>query len=143
MISVNATLFMQAIHFLLLIFILNRLMFRPILRVIEDRRQYIQEAMSKVVSIEEETTSLAEKYTNMEKTAIRDAGNESSRLRKEAMALAEKIFNETRNEVNSIRGRVGQEIDSKIAKARQSLEDEANILADTIIEKFTGRGISN
>lgn len=96
-----------------------------------------------MVSIEGETAALAEKYTNMEKAAIKDAGNESSRLRKEAMTIAEKIFNETRDDVYSIRDRVGQEIESKIAKARQSLEDEANILADTIIEKFTGRRISN
>ena len=42
MISINATLIVQVIQFLIFVFILNRLMFRPLLKVIDEHHQGVR-----------------------------------------------------------------------------------------------------
>ena len=59
MISVNATLIIQIIHFLLLVFILNRIMFRPIMRLIDERGKHIEDTKKQMANIEMETNELA------------------------------------------------------------------------------------
>jgi F-type H+-transporting ATPase subunit b len=143
MISINETLIIQIIHFLILVFILNRLMFRPILAAIDKRSKYIEDSKKEIVDIENETTELFDKCVSMEKGARTDAGNESSRLKKEALETSENIFNDSREEVSSIREKVKKEIDEQLKRAKQSLQSEAVSLADTITEKVMGRRIGN
>ena len=68
---------------------------------------------------------------------------ESSKLKKDATTLAEKIFMDTRAEINSIKETVRKEVDERLKTARQSLQDEAIVLADTITEKVIGRRVGN
>ena len=143
MISVNATLFIQIIHFLLLVFILNRLMFRPIMKLIDERDKHIEDSKKQMANIEIETNELVDRCVSMEKDARKDAGEESSKLKKEAVAMAERVFTDTREEINAIKEKVSQEVNEKIKTAKQSLQNEAVVLADTITEKVVGRRIDN
>ena len=143
MISINATLIIQFINFLILVFILNRLMFRPVLKVVEDRSNHIDDTMSKLVNIENETKELIDRCVSLERNARKEAGNESSKFKKEALEIADKIFGDARDEVAIIKARVNREIEEKIENARQSLKTEATQLADVLTEKVIGRRISN
>ena len=71
------------------------------------------------------------------------ANNSSSELKKEALNVAERTFNEAMGEISSIRDEVGKEIENQLQKARQSLQDEAAVLADSLIEKVIDRRVSN
>lgn len=143
MISINATLFIQIINFLILVFILKRLLYRPIMKLIDDRIQYVEDSRIKIANIETETTELVDRCISMEKTARADAGNETAQMKKEAAAVTEQIFEETREEVAGIREEASQEISGQIENAKQFLGDQAAILADAITEKITGRRASN
>lgn len=143
MISINATLVLQVIHFLILVFILNRLMFRPIMRTIRERYKYIEDAKKQAMNMEEEAEALMKKCIAIEKDARREAGHESAQIKKEALALAEKIFDEARDNVSSIREKIKKEIDEQLKKAQQFLQSEAMILADEITEKVISRRIAN
>ena len=143
MISINATLVIQLINFLLLIFILNRLMFRPILKVMSERTKYMDDAKSKMINIEAETEELIKKCLSAEKDARKEAGNESAKFKQEAIETSEEIFEDARNEVSKIRDNVSKDVEKKIDIARQTLSDEAAQLADVLIEKVIGRRIVN
>ncbi|MBW1765987.1 MAG: hypothetical protein JRI43_03290 [Deltaproteobacteria bacterium] len=143
MISINATLVFQIIQFLILVFILNRLMFRPVLKIIDERRRYIQDTKAKMANIETETAELIEKCITMERDARKNAGDESSRLRKEAFAMAEKTYRDTKEEVKLIKDKIGKEVDKNLERARQSIQSEAMALADAITQKVIGRRIGN
>ena len=141
MISINATLFLQILHFLILIFILNRLMFRPTLKVINERAQFIEKTKEEIENIEVKTTELAEKCISMEKDARRNAGDERSKMNAEAKDVAEKLFQETKEEIAVIREKVDNDIKAQLGDAKTFLQREAEILADEITEKVIGRRI--
>jgi len=143
MISINATLVLQVIHFLILVFILNRLMFRPIMRTIHERRNYIEDAKKQAMNMEEEAQALVEKCVAIEKDARRDAGHESAQIKKEALAVAEQIFDEARDKVSNIRDQINKEIDEQLEKAKHFLQSEAVALADEITEKVISRRIAH
>jgi F-type H+-transporting ATPase subunit b len=143
MINVNATIFLQIIHFLILLFILNRLLIQPILKVINDRVNHMANGYKQLEDFKEEAKGLIEKCASIERNARIDAGEESSRLRKEATEIAEKIFSDTREEVTAIRGEAEKMVDNKLKEAQQYLQNEAAILADELIEKVMGRRFAN
>ena len=139
MISINATLFVQVLHFLILTFILNRLMFRPIMRLVKDRTRYIEKTEKEIVNIESETTQLVSKCISMENDARKDAGEEKSQLKKEASKIAGNIFQDTKNEVAVIREEVDKNVERQLEVAQKFLHSEALALADEITEKIIGR----
>ena len=55
MININATLVVQVILFLVTLFFLNRLMIRPIMKMVQKRSQFFQETKEKILSLEKET----------------------------------------------------------------------------------------
>lgn len=142
MISINATLLLQIIHFLILMFILDRLMFRPILRIIHERDRHIEDAKNQLDVVERETRELTDKCVAMERNARRDAGEESAHLKREAVEAADKILSDTREGVTAIRVKAEDEIDRKLEEAQQSLRKEAVILAGELTMKLIGRRVS-
>ena len=141
MISINATLFLQLVQFLLLIWILNRIMFRPLLRLINDRDQHIETIKLDTVNLEQETSTLLNKSIAMEKDARFHAGEERARLRHEANSQTESIFEDTRKEMDMIMSEAEKEIDTQVEKAKDFLHKEAAGLAEEIIEKVIGRRV--
>lgn len=143
MISINATLFIQIILFLVLAFILKRLLIHPTLKIINERVKYIQDTNKKLLNIEEETEELVQKCISMETTARQTAHEKSAILQKEAREIAEKLFQDSRDQIASIKEKVGREVEEKIEVARQSLQSEAVQVADVLTEKLIGRRIGN
>ncbi len=141
MISVNATLVIQIIHFIILVFILNRLIFRPLLKIINEREQHVADEKRRLNNLEEETTELINKSVAMEKNARKEAGRASAKLKREAFLTAEEIFSNARTEIAALMTRVESEIDSQLKRAQQLLRSEAVLLADEIVEKVIGRRI--
>ena len=143
MISINATLFLQILHFLILVFILDRLMFRPIMRVVKDRDKHIQNENEQLNNLKGETEELIARCLSLERNAKREASAESSNIKKEAIGVTERIFSDTREEVAAIRDEADREIESKLKEARKSLQDEAFILAEDLMQKLIGRRSAN
>ena len=142
MISINATLVIQVINFLILVFILNRLMFRPIQKLVNERSQYIDKIKNNITNTETEITLLASKYLSKEKDIRKDAAEERTKRKKEAIDIAEKIFNATRKEVFLIKDEIQKGVDGEVAKAHQALHIEAQTLAEEIMEKVIGRRVA-
>jgi len=139
MINVNATLVLQIIQFLILTFVLNRLMFQPILKMIHDRDQFIKKTKKEAETVEEETSQLIERCISMEKASRQEAGVERSQIKKEANTMAEEIIDEARKEVALIRGEASKKIDEQVKKVKQFIHNEAVTLADEVTQIVIGR----
>ncbi|HDM77577.1 MAG TPA: ATP synthase F0 subunit B, partial [Deltaproteobacteria bacterium] len=48
MIEINATIVLQVINFLALVYILNRLLVKPVMKTINSRREYVEGKYSRV-----------------------------------------------------------------------------------------------
>jgi F-type H+-transporting ATPase subunit b len=143
MISVNATLFVQVIHFLLMVYIMNRLMLRPIMRQVDEREKHIVQAKQNAADMVVEADHLAEKRVSMEKEARSRAGEERAAIRQEAAERAEQIFAQTRDEVAEIRARMDRDIEAQVSEATAVLNREVAAIAGDIVYKIAGRRVNH
>jgi len=141
MISINATLLVQLIHFLLLLFIMNRLMLQPLLKLIREREAYTANTRSEIKDIEVKIGQLKEQFITRENNARRNAARERSDLLNVGMGEAEGFLNTSRQEVSSIRQQAEKEVESEVTKTRPFLEGQALSLVSGIMEKIIGRRI--
>ena len=66
LISINETLFVQLLSFLIFLFIINRIMFRPLKRVMNVRVDYIDQIKTDTVDAIQEFEKLTEKLKMQE-----------------------------------------------------------------------------
>ena len=142
MISINATLFVQILHLLILVFILNRLMFRPILKVINERNEHIEKTESEIGNITLETERLKDEFISTNRNARKEATEERSKIRDSGIVNAEKVLNASRVKVASIRAQGEENADQEFNKAQPLLRGEAVMLAEEIMESVIGRRIA-
>ncbi len=86
--DINATLPLVAIQFILLTIILNLILYKPLLAVIEERKEYILRNLSKASEILIETTQLIEQYEQILTTVRKEAQSEitnSQKIHKEIL----------------------------------------------------------
>ncbi|VBB44314.1 putative ATP synthase subunit b [uncultured Desulfatiglans sp.] len=141
MISINATLIAQVVHFLVLMYILKHLMILPIWNLIKARQEHMEKAQNDILEAEQKAIELAERYMREEEKAIRAASKERNKLREEAISEAMAEYDQAQATVSSIRAKVTGEVERELAEARPSLRDHAVALVDEIIPKVLGRRI--
>jgi len=142
MISINATLLAQVIHFLILMFILNRLMFQPLLKLIRDRKEYTEETSKRIKSIENDAERLRQEFISKENDARKSATEERAEYRGEGIFESNELIDKSRKEVEAIKAKADKEIDADVEKTQPLLNEEAAVLAGEITERVIGRRLS-
>ncbi len=141
MISINATLVVQVILFLITVFFLNRLMIRPILKVVQNRSQIFRETKDTILSLESETEDLKRRFSQLQKDARKNAFSESDQLKKAGSTQAGEYLDQSRGEAASIRADGEAKAEAEKEKERPLLKDQAAGLSGEIVEKLIERRI--
>ena len=142
MISINATLILQIIHFLILMFVLNRILFRPILKLIRDREDYYENTKKSIHDIEEETERLRRELIEKQVEARKEATEERGQLKAEGLREVEKFMDSSRIQGASLRAKADEEVNQEIERVKPMISDEANRLAEEMMQNVIGRRIS-
>ena len=110
----------QIISFLIVAFLLHRLAYKPILRVLEERRQRIAESLANAEKIKQELA----KTEAARKQLLEQAGTQASKLIEEARAAAAQVQEKETQKAIAAAEQI-------IAKARQAAEaDHTRMLAE-------------
>ncbi|MHB8763903.1 MAG: F0F1 ATP synthase subunit B family protein [Deferrisomatales bacterium] len=141
MINLNATLLVQLVNFLLLMFLLDRLLFRPMVRVLEERKERTEGRRKKAAQADAEAESVWATYQKR----IQDAKTAADRLRAdvarqaeaERQRLVDAATGEAEKAVTTVRARVKAEA----AEARKVLEADARRLAADAAHRILGRSV--
>ena len=139
MITVNATLVFQMLQFIILVFILNRLMLRPLLTIMNERMEYTENTKIQARHIELKINELKEQFISREREARREAAKKKTDIVNAGMARAEDVLQTTREEISSIRVASMQKIEQEMKKARPLVKEQAESLIEIIMEKTIGR----
>ena len=139
LISINETLFFQLISFLVFLFIINRLMFRPLRSVMVERDNHIGQIQRDIVDKENEFRNLTIQLKQHE-SAIKE---EAFELKKELEDLgsqqAAEMFVSVKKEIEALKEKTQKEVDIQIAKARKDVGKESEDLAVSIMERILDR----
>ena len=141
MISINATLIVQLIHFLLLLFIMNRLMLQPLLKLIRAREEFTTRTKSEIKDLEVRIEQLKEEFVSKEEGARKEAAHDRSEITNVGMREAEGYLNQSREAVSTIRQEAARDVAAELTNTRPLLDDEASGLVEGIMEKIIGRRI--
>ncbi|MBT8369281.1 MAG: ATP synthase F0 subunit B, partial [Deltaproteobacteria bacterium] len=82
LISINETLIVQVISFLIFLFIINRIMFRPLLNVMDERKSHIDRIQQDIATAHSEYETLTDQIQAREN----DVRNEASEQRQQLTA---------------------------------------------------------
>jgi len=134
LISINETLIFQIISFLIFLFIINRIMFRPLRKVMNERESYIENIQKDIVEAENQFEDLANQIQAQERAVKSEAFEQKEQLEASGSQQATEIFASTREEINILRAEAQKEVDARISAARKHVQNESENLAKNIIE---------
>jgi F-type H+-transporting ATPase subunit b len=142
MISVDYTLFIQMANFILLIFILNAILYKPIRKIVIERKKKIQgykegiDGLQRDASESEETfqAKIGEAKTKgfQEKETLKQTGQE------EEKQLISEINQKAQAELEAVRGQIAKDAEA----ARRGLQRDIKVFSAAIAEKILGRAVS-
>lgn len=139
LISINETLFIQLISFLIFLFIINRVMIRPLRRAMDEREMYTDQLQWEMKEAESEIVQVTRKIKQQEAEVIKDARLLSEELEYSGKQEAEDIYKAARSEVEQKMQKARAEVNASIKKARQSVKSESEALSVDIMEKLLDR----
>jgi F-type H+-transporting ATPase subunit b len=143
LISINETLIVQVISFLLFLFIINRIMFRPLRSAMSDRQRHIQQIEEDIASAQTKVASLSDQVKKKEVEVKKEAFSQTKQLEESATRQAAEIFTATSEKISAQRAKAQKEVDAQIMEARKFLVKESEILALSIMEKVLDRRLIN
>jgi F-type H+-transporting ATPase subunit b len=143
LISINATLFHQLIAFLIFLFIINRIMFRPLRSVMGERESFLEKIRLDTVDAAKEFERLTATLKAKESTVRSEAQDVRSELEERGGREVVKILESARQEISSIKAKVETAVDAQIAEARKKLRQESEALAINIMEKMLDRRLGS
>ena len=128
--------------FVILIFPLHALLFRPIFAVLDARAEKIAGTRARAEKIAAEADEVLARY----ESSVRGAREEAERERKERLAAARGESAEqsaaARAEAEREIERAREQIDAGLAEARESLRPQAELLAREAAARVLGRALS-
>lgn len=143
LISLDRSLIIQAVNFIILLVLMTKLLYRPLLAKMDERTQAIQksldEAQAARAQAQRERDEFAAKIQaahaeaqGIRATALKDAADEQRRLVDAARAEAARLVTGAR-----------QEMDQDVRRARQELRQEVADLAIAVSERLIRKSLND
>ena len=143
LISINETLFVQLTSFLIFLFIINRIMFKPLQSIMGERNKYISDLRKGVLDAKEEMDSLIAQLEKRELKAKNEAFDLKKELENSGSEDASKLFSQTREKISVQTAKAENEINIQITEAKQTFNEESERLAIIIMEKVLDRRLTS
>ena len=135
------TLLVQMATFVAMIFILNFLLYRPILSIIERRKKQLDELENEVRLFKESVDKKAAEYDEKLTKAKTSASDLKKEIIGEGSQQAKGIIDAVRNEIPAMTQQFQKKMDQEMQAARQILEGQSKKLSMEIAEKVLGRRV--
>jgi F-type H+-transporting ATPase subunit b len=143
LIEINWTLGVQLVSFLLLLAVLYKLMYRPLLGALEGRSAAIQQQLAEAQAAREE----AQRALGAMEERIRVAQAEAQALReralREAAELRERLSAEARQEAARLIEGAQAQVSQEVRRARAELRAEVGVLATQIAERLIRKSLND
>ncbi len=142
LISINETLIIQLVSFLIFLFLINRIMFRPLKETIGERDRHILDLNQGIQTSEQQIKDLNTALRDEERQAVDEAHRHKNNLEEDGDREAKEIMEVSRKEILALKNEKQRYIDAQISRARQTLQQESQTLAEQIMEKILDRRLT-
>ena len=143
LITINATLFHQLIAFLIFLFIINQIMFRPLRKVMAERDGVIEKIKADTTNAGKTLERLNEELKERESEVRIEALKVQHELEANGNQVSAEILKSTLQEIETLKDKNEAIVKNQITEARKHLQKEAEALSMNIMEKLLGRRLAS
>ena len=142
MISIDFTIIIQFVNFFLLIFLLNMILFRPLRKLLEERRATIEGGHGRAQELESQIEEKMARYQERLQEARSKGAQERASLRGDAQAEEAKLLGAARETALEKIQQMNSKIADEASAARDALKKETEAMAAEVASKVLGRELS-
>jgi F-type H+-transporting ATPase subunit b len=140
-ISIDYTLLIQMGNFLLLMLILNLLLYKPILGIIDKRKKQLQDTEEEIKRLNQSVEErMADSEARLRQAKI-DAVEKKQEIIKEGAERAKSIIDAAKGEIPGMMEKFHGEMNREVDEARRTLTNQSQKISVEIAEKLLGRSL--
>ena len=141
MIKVDGSLVIQIVNFAILIWALNAVLYKPVSRMLQMRREKIEGLEDKIAisnsHVSEKACIFAEGIKEARKKGIREKENLLKEALDEEKRITERINKKASQDLAELREKISKDAEG----VRETLQQEIDEFADAISKKILGRAV--
>ena len=141
MVSLDYTILIQMANFVLLIFILRKLLYVPILGVMDERKDRMEAADGEVKRLKQDVEQKFAEYEEKVQQAKLNAMEQRNSIVKEGADLAKSTIDAVRSEIPALMEQFNARVNAEVDAARAVLRSQSRRISLDIAEKVLGRSI--
>jgi F-type H+-transporting ATPase subunit b len=141
LVSLDYSLGIQIVNFLLLIFILNILLYKPILGMIDKRKKHFEDSDAEIKRLNETVEQKMVAYEEKLRQAKTAAVEQKNEIVRQGADEAKAIVDAVRAEIPGMMEQFQTRMDGEIGAAKKILTDHSQQLSVQIAEKVLGRSL--
>lgn len=138
---IPSSILIQIINFLVLLFLLNIIVYKPIRRMLDKRKEEMNSSSQNIDEwkrkIEKYSAEIEENIDSTRKQGLK----ERIGFRNNGLATEKELLQEAYSQVEDAIGKAKNEIKEKISTARISLQHEMESFSNELVEKILGRNL--
>jgi len=139
LISINETFFVQLVSFLIFLYVMNRIMFRPLLSTMAQRKEYLSDFKEKILAGKEDLDRLSHDLDREQTKIVKEAHKVALSLETEGDRHASEIVAEVMQQISELRHETESQVKEQVRQVRRELAGEVDAITLTIIEKMLHR----
>ncbi len=139
MLELNYTLFIQLFSFLVFIFLMNWVLVKPALKILNDRRVKVEGTEEDAAQLVAKSEDIITEYDTILSEAKAEASKERERLKSEGIEKENGILKTVREESKKLTDQLKIEIGKESEEALNEMKIHSDILSKEIAEKILGR----
>jgi len=141
LLKIDKTLIVQLIIFIATIFILNSLLFKPLIGVVEKREKLTTGRIKEAKELEEKVEQIMKEYRAKLDEIRAKAMEERNEIRREAQAAAEDLIGRTHKEAQALLEEARSRLNLETRDIRERIKPDIEVLAREIVLQVLGRKV--
>ncbi len=142
MISINATLLVQIINLLVLIFILNRLMYKPLAKMIAEREVTLKGGIEEAKALQNKAAESKSTYRRQLGEGRQQVRDRLEQVRRKAEGEARQIIDQAQEKARGQAEKMVAEIQAEMTQARGEIKAQAEAVAANMASRVLGREVT-
>lgn len=141
MISINVTFFIQMANVLILLFLMNLFLYRPIRRIVAQRNQFIAEQRQGIEEAEGESLAALDKFSAGIQDARKQGREKIQEIKTAAYDEEKELLLAATEQTGKLVHATRMTIQSDISQAREQLIMQVNAFSVDLAQKILGRNL--
>ncbi|HWP93617.1 MAG TPA: ATP synthase F0 subunit B [Thermodesulfobacteriota bacterium] len=139
--SVDKTVVIQMVIFLASIFILNSLLFKPLLGLVDKREQLTTGTIEEAKKLEEKVGQIIEEYNSKLNEARARALEERNETRRQAQVLHEEMIKKAREEAQALLEEAKHKLELETSEIKGKIRSDVETIARDMASRILGKEV--